>query len=141
MSRLERASGFLFRLRPLVGAVLFGAVLASCSSTRLAFSSGPGPCFAALPVAQRAVASEKQYLGVRLIDRKTATSILDHQTSSNESEFCLVAYRPMRRYTTTGAQTANRFTLVVVSPKTRQVIGVSEVARLPFSFRRNLSVG
>ena len=141
MSRLERAKGFSFRLRPLVGVVLFGAVLASCSSATLAFSSGPGPCFVALPVAQRAVASEKQYLGVRLIDRRTASSILDHQTSSNESEFCLVAYRQTRQHTTTGAQTVNRFTLVVVSPKTRQVIGVSEVARLPFSFRRNLSVG
>ena len=141
MSRPERVSGFSFRLRTLVGAVLVGVVLASCSSTRLALSSGPGTCFAALPVAQQAVASEKLYLGVRLIDRKTASSILDHQISSNESDFCLVAYRLIRQRATTSTQPVSRFTLVVVSPKTRQVIGVSEVARLPFSFRRNLSVG
>lgn len=140
MSRPARASGFSFRLRCLVGVVLVGAILSSCSTARLTLSSGAGPCFAVLPVAQRAVASEKLYLGVRLIDSKTASSILEHPTSSTASDFCLVAYRLQRQRSTTSTQLVNRFAMVVVSPKTRQVIGVSEVARLPFSFRRNLSV-
>lgn len=118
-----------------------GVLLSSCSSHSVSLTAGAGTCFQVLPVAQRAIAAGKQYMGVRVIDAKTTTRMFGKEISSRQSYFCLVAYRLQPSQSQSSSLPANRFAMVVVSPNTKQVIGIRQVARLPFSFRRNLSVG
>ncbi|NNN18849.1 MAG: hypothetical protein HKL84_03230 [Acidimicrobiaceae bacterium] len=125
-----------------VGLVLLiaGSTLTSCSSARLRLSSGAGPCYQVLPAAQNAVTSQKTYLGVRLIANNTAQSILSKTISPTQPYYCLIAYRLIYQNATTLSLPRPTFALVIVSPNTKQVIGVKEVARLPFSFRRSISI-
>lgn len=140
MNRLTRLVVLRPSLRPAIAVLVAGAILTSCSASRLQLTSGAGSCFAVLPVAQRAVSPGNLYIGVRLVDRRTVESTLSKTISSNESNFCLVAYRLEQSGSIPGLRQISRFALVIVSPKTKQVIGQREVLRLPFSFRRNLSV-
>ncbi|MDA8080075.1 MAG: hypothetical protein M0Z96_00445 [Actinomycetota bacterium] len=140
MDRLRRSLMPRTILRPVIVLIVAGTILTSCSANRLRLTSGAGSCFAVLPVAQRAVSPGDRYLGVRLVDSKTAENTLSMSISSNESNFCLVAYRLEQPGSSPGLHQIGRFALVIVSPKTRQVIGEREVSRLPFSFRHNLSV-
>lgn len=140
MDRLRRPVMPRPRLRPVIVLMVAGTMLTSCSASRLRLTSGAGSCFAVLPVAQRAVSSGDLYIGVRLVDTKTVETTLSETISSNESNFCLVAYRLEQPGSSFGQRQISRFALVIVSPKTRQVIGEREVSRLPFSFRHNLSV-
>ncbi len=118
-----------------------GIFLSSCSSHTVSLTTGAGTCFQVLPIAQSAIAAGKQYMGVRVIDAKTATRMLGKEVSSRQSYLCLVAYRLQPSASQSSSLPVNRFAMVVVSPNTKQVIGIKPVARLPFSFRRNLSVG
>ncbi len=140
MNRLNRPVMPRPILRPVLVLMVAATILTSCSASRLQLTSGAGSCFTVLPVAQRVVSPEDLYLGVRLVDSKTVEATLSKTISSNESSFCLVAYRLGQSGSSSGQPHVSRFALVIVSPKTRQVIGERDVSRLPFSFRHNLSV-
>ncbi|TAN24977.1 MAG: hypothetical protein EPN30_05715 [Actinomycetota bacterium] len=127
-------------LRIAAAAIIYGLALASCSSGRLQLSTGAAQCFEALPIAQKAVTSPKIYYGVRLISQKTAESILSRPISPGGPDYCLIAYRLKLPQPTSAPYHVSRFALVVVEPKAKQVLGIRDVRRLPFSFRRSVSV-
>lgn len=132
-----------FRLVGLFAAVLAGSVLSSCTQARLAVSTGAGSCFSVLPLAQKAGPLHKAYLGVRAVDKKTAQQMLGQTISSNESFYCVVAFRVQPQSNQHGSAShhlSGIFSLVVATPSSRAVVGVKQVSRLPFSFRRNVSV-
>ncbi len=140
MSRTDAPLGRRRTLRIAAAGLFCGLVLASCSPGRIQLSTGAAPCFEVLPNAQEAVSSAKVFYGVRLISDKTAESILSKTIPPAASDYCLVAYRLELPRQTGLPRPTRHFALVVVAPKSKQVIGIREVRRLPFSFRRSVSV-
>lgn len=121
--------------------VTAGLLFSSCSQSGLAAYSGSGSCFEELPIARAAVSSEYSFVGVKSIDGKIASRVLGQQLPSDQRYFCLVAYHLLPGRSSSAPSSLTKFMMVVVSPKTKAVVGVKTATTLPFGFRRNLSVG
>ncbi len=140
MNRTDAPLGRRRTLRIAAAGLFCAVVLASCSPGRIQLSAGAAQCFEVLPNAQKAVSAAKVFYGVRLISDKTAQAILSGTIPQANSDYCLVAYRLELPRQTELSRPTKHFELVVVAPKSKQVIAIREVRRLPFSFRRSLSV-
>lgn len=117
--------------------VLTSLLLSGCGGGRPEFGSGPTPCFEALPVAKNALIEPKPFVGVRLTTGSSINKQFDMGVPSSMKHVCLVAFKNSQ---TINRSTNQRYTLVAVSLKTKEVLATKVVPKLPSSFRHTLSL-
>jgi hypothetical protein len=128
------------------------AGLAACGAGRDAMGTNAGPCFAALPIAKKAVRGRGEFAGVRLVDVSSFTArngramheLLDLLPVPRPREVCLVAYagsftpgQVERPLGPPPSAAAGRYAIAVVTaPPGPRLLATFVVRRAPLIFSR-----
>lgn len=134
------SSGVIRRKFKLFMALLFALVsllLTSCGGGSPEFGSGPTPCFQTLPVAKHALIEPKPFVGVSLTTGSSVNKQFDMGVPSSAKRVCLVAFKNRRAVQRSSSQ---KYTLVAISLRTKEILATKDVPRLPSSFRHTLSL-
>lgn len=119
---------------------LCGIMLSACGGGRGELGTSVGPCYQILPVSHSLVPRPNTFVGVKLLSLNQASKLIYQPLASESKSVCVVAFKINSQQSSKQNRLHNDFYLVLVTPKTKQVLLAKSVAKLPADFRHSLSL-